>query len=157
MNVKDIHIKVQVTGEQNVMLQKLLHAKGVAWDTGDPCDGIVNADASYLRLFNGKLYRIWSGSSWHFIQEIDGELYHWHAAMELIEKTEDLNQGLTKDFDKMRTEVNSYICRGWRFVHWYPNEYILMRTEGRPTDMLRVYETGLVKKTDRVTGAYKKV
>ena len=47
MNVKALHIKVQVTRKQNVLLQKLLHAKGVAWDT--PGDGRVNADAFYLR------------------------------------------------------------------------------------------------------------
>ena len=76
MNVKALHIKVQVTRKQNVLLQKLLHKKGVTWDTGDPCDGRVNADAFYLRLSNGKLFRILGDAPWHFIQETNGELYH---------------------------------------------------------------------------------
>lgn len=154
MNVKALHIKVQVTRKQNALLQKLLHKKGVAWDTGDPCDGRVNADASYLRLSNGKLFRILGDAPWHFVQETNGELYHWHAAMELIEKTEPLEP--PKNLEKMRTLVNDYINHGWRFVYWHPDEYILMRTTGRHIDMIRVYETGLVEKADRVTGAYKK-
>ena len=74
---------------------------------------------------------------------------------QLIEKAEPLEP--PKDFDKMRTLVNDYINHGWRFVYWCPDGYVLMRTTCRHTDMLRVYETGLVEKADRVTGEYKKI
>lgn len=155
MNVKDLHIKVQVTKKQNAMLQKLLHKKGVAWDTGDPCDGRANADASYLRLSNGKLYRIWSESPWHFVQETNGELYHWHTAMELIEKTEPLE--LPKGLEKMSATANEYVLRGWRFEYWVYGKYIEMSTPGRTPNRMRIHETGEVEMSDPLTGEYKKI
>ena len=155
MNAKALHIKVQVTRKQNVLLQKLLHAKGVTWDTGDPCDGRVNADASYLRLSNGKLFRILGDAPWHFVQEVNGELYHWHAAMELIEKTKPLEP--PKNLEKMSTAANEYTRRGWRLEEWLFGDYILMSAPGSNPCVLRIYENGLVEMTDPITGRFKKV
>ena len=155
MNVKDLHIKVQVTGEQNVLLQQVLNAKGVAWDTGDPCDGIINNDSAYLRLFDGKLFRILSDSALHFVQEVKGELLHWHTAMELIKNTEPL--GPPKDLEKMSALVNRSIRNGFRFLYWTFGEYIIMGLPGRTPTLLRIYETGVIERTDPITGRFIKV
>ena len=155
MNVKELHIKVQVTRKQNAILQKVLHAKGVAWDTGDPCDGRANVDAFYLRLFNGKLYRIWSESPWHFIQETKGELLHWHTMIERIDETEPLES--QKDLEKMSAAANEYALIGWRFEYWAHGKYIVMNKPDHTPSMMRIYETGEVEKADPFSGRFKRV